>query len=215
MHRKRTGWLRQRLFKSLRRRDIIILATFWLSAACMMGLVLVFFALRFSEWSRPVYRLNAGEITARSLFPAAQEAAAAWEADVRFVSASATWNHASLETLEQPVEWIFRFYSPGLQRILFVIVTPDRQVVVRPHLEKTRREFRIVNPDRWQMDSPEALSNWLNNGGAEWLRYSTERIVSAQLTQDLNINAPVWTISGLNPETGDSIVYTVPAVKGQ
>ena len=209
MHRNPT----KRLFKSLRRRDIIILVTFWLSIACVVGLILVFFAVRYSEWSRPVYKLNASQITARSLFPAAQPAARAWENDVRFVSASATWNHASLEDLEKPTEWIYRFYSPGLQRILFVIVTPDQQVVVRPHLEKTRREFRIINPDQWQMDSPEAVTNWLNNGGGEWLKYATDRVVSAQLTQDLKINAPVWTISGLNPETGDSVVYTVPATK--
>jgi hypothetical protein len=163
--------------------------------------------------SQPVYRLQSGEVTALSLYPLAQEAALAWESDVQFVSASTTWNHASIAELEQPVEWIYRFYSPGLKRILFVIVTPEQVVIVRPHLAKVRRELRIVEPDRWQMDSPEAITNWLNNGGGEWLQQATDRIVSAQLTQDLKTNSPAWTISGLNPETGQSVVYTVKAIQ--
>lgn len=199
------------MLKSLRRRDILILATFWISTACMIGLLLGFFLLRSSEVSRQPYRLKAGEITARALFPLAQEAALAWESDVQFVSASATWNHASLTELEQPVEWIYRFYSPGLKRLVFVIVTPEQVVIVRPHLTKVRRELRIVNPTMWQMDSPEAISAWLNNGGGPWLQQAADRVVSAQLTQDLARNAPVWTISGLNPETGDSVLYTVEA----
>ena len=199
------------MFKSLKRRDLLILGTFWITTACTVGLMLVFFMLRSSELSRPTYQLNAGEITARSLFSTAQEAAQAWESDVQFVSASATWNHPSLTDLEQPVEWIYRFYSPSLQRLLFVIVTPDRQIIVRPHLEKTRRELRIVNPNEWQLDNAAAISAWLNHGGGDWLQFSADRIVSAQLTQNLKTNGPVWTISGLNPETGESIVYTVEA----
>jgi hypothetical protein len=203
------------MLKSLKRRDIIILVTFWASIACVIGLMVGFFMLRASEWSRPVYRLKAAQVTARSLFPLAQEAAQNWEGDMQFVSASATWTHASISQLEQPVEWIYRFYSPGLKRILFVIVTPEQQVVAQPHLEKVYREFRIVDPAKWHMDNAEAMSAWLNNGGAEWLQMAADRIVSAQLTQDLQANAPVWTISGLNPETGESVVFTIPAVGPQ
>lgn len=201
------------MLKSLKRRDIIILATFWISIICVIGLLLAFFMLRYSEWSRPVYQLKATTVTARSLFPLAQEAATAWQGDMQFVSASATWTHADLAGLEQPVEWIYRFYSPGLKRILFVIVTPDQQVIARPHLDRVQRELRLVDPARWQMDNAEALSAWLNNGGIEWLQSATDRIVSAQLTQDLAANEPVWTISGLNPETGESVVFTIPAGK--
>lgn len=199
------------MFKSLKRRDLLILGSFWMTTACTVGLMLAFFMLRTSELSQPTYQLNAGEITAQSLFPDAQAAALAWESDVQFVSASATWSHASLTELEQPVEWIYRFYSPALQRLLFVIVTPEREVIVRPHLERTRRELRIVNPDEWRLDSPAAITAWLNHGGGEWLKFSADRIVSAQLTQNLETNGPVWTISGLNPETGESVVYTVEA----
>jgi hypothetical protein len=201
------------MLKSLRRRDILILATFWISTACVVGLMLVFFVLRASGLSRPTYRLDAGDITALSLFPLAMEAARDWESDVQFVSASATWNHPSIASLEEPVEWIYRFYSPGLKRLLFVIVTPDQGVIVRPHLERVRRELRIVNPERWQKDSPEAMTIWLNSGGGDWIQQAADRIVSAQLTLDLDSNTPVWTISGLNPETGESIVYTVEATE--
>ena len=199
------------MFKSLKRRDLLILGTFWITTACTVGVMLAFFMLRSSGLSQPTYQLNAGEITAHSLLPVAQEAALAWESDAQFVSASATWNHATLAELEQPVEWIYCFYSPGLQRLLFVIVTPGREVIVRPHLDKTRRELRLVNPNDWRMDSPAAITAWLNHGGGEWLQFSAERIVSAQLTQNLQTNGPMWTISGLNSETGESFVYTIEA----
>ncbi len=201
------------MLKSLRRRDILILLTFWLSAVCVIGLALMFFLAREStrNQSPRVYHLQTGPVTALNLFPVARQAAATWESDVQFVSASTTWTHASLTQLEQPVEWIYRFYSPGQQRIVFVIVTPDQRVIVRPHLPKIRRELRIINPSDWQVDSPTAIIAWLNEGGGDWLAQSAERVVSAQLTLNLAENRPEWTISGLNPETGQSVRYTLPA----
>ncbi|MBN1994738.1 MAG: hypothetical protein JW953_18725 [Anaerolineae bacterium] len=199
------------VFQSLKRRDILILVTFWLTSICVVALVLGFFMLRMSDLSRPVYKITPGEVTARSLYPLAEAAARAWESDVQFVNASATWNHASMAALEQPVEWVYRFYSPGLQRILFVIVTPEQEVMVRPHLEKNRRETRLVNLDSWRMDSPAAITEWLNHGGGRWLQESLNPVVSAQLSYSTAENALVWTISGLNVETGQSIDYVVKA----
>ena len=203
------------MLKSLRRRDILILGAFWISTACVVGLLLLFFMLRAptAEQPGPTIELPSGDVTAKNLYNLAQAAAQVWAEDVRFVSVSATWNHASVAQLEQPVEWVYRFYSPGLQRILFVIVTPEQEVVVRPHLAKIRRELRIVDSDNWQVDSPAAVSAWLNNGGLEWLQQAADRVVSAQLTQDLESNSPVWTISGLNPETGESVVFTLDAAR--
>jgi hypothetical protein len=200
---------------SFRRREVFILLAFWGSAMCIVAVLLAFYAMRPPEVSRPVYQLNvtnAGEATALGLFPIAQAAAQAWESDVQFVSASATWDPASLASLAQPVEWVYRFYSPGLQRILFVLVTPDQQVLVRPHLDKVRRELRIVDPAQWQMDSPAAITAWLNEGrGGDWLAQTVAHIVSAQLMMNVETNRPVWAISGLNPETGESVLYTIEA----
>jgi hypothetical protein len=202
------------MFKSLRRRDILILVTFWLSMACIVGLALIFFMLRPPDISQPgpgepAYSLEPAEVTALKLYPLAYEAALAWEEDVQFVSASATWPHASLSDLEGPVEWLFRFYSPGQKRILFVIVTPDMEIIARPHLARVRRELRVIDPATWQVDSPEAMTAWLNQGeGGVWLDQAADRTVSAQLTFSIAKNQPVWTISGLNPETGQSITFS-------
>jgi len=204
------------MLKSLRRRDILILVTFWLSMACIVGLALVFFMLRPPEVNQPgpaeqQYTLEPAEVTALKLFPLAQKTALAWERDVQFISASTAWPHASISELEGPVEWLYRFYSPGQKRILFVIVTPDMQVIARPHLERVRRELRVIDPVTWQVDSPEAMTVWLNQGqGGEWLELAADRTVSAQLTFSLDRNEPVWTISGLNPETGESVTFTTP-----
>jgi len=199
------------VFQSLKRRDILILVVFWLTSACVVGLILIFFFLRSSDISNPVIRLNEGEITAQKLYPVAQEAARAWENDVQFISASASWDHASLAALEEPVDWVYRFYSPGLQRILFVIVTPEQKVLVRPHLQRVRREQNFINPDQWEMDSPAALSNWLSNGGNGWLQVALNPTVSAQLTFHPVKKELLWTISGLDLETGEQSNYTARA----
>jgi hypothetical protein len=199
------------VFQSLKRRDILILAVFWLTSACVVLLVLGFFFLRSSDLSQPVYEVNEGEVTALKLYTIAEEAARAWESDVQFISASASWDHASLSGLEAPVEWIYRFYSPGLNRILFVIVTPEQQVILRPHLDKVRREMKIIDADQWQMDSPAALSTWLNHGGNGWLQSALNPTVSAQLTYSVDQESLIWIVSGLDLETGQQMNYTANA----
>jgi hypothetical protein len=178
----------------------------------VIGLMLTFYLIRSSSLSPALYQVTPGDITALSMYPLAEAAALAWESDVQFISASATWNNTSFAELEQPTDWVYRFYSPGLERILFVIVTPDQNVIVRPHLARIRRELRVVDPSTWQLDSPAALAAWLNSGGGAWLQQSSSRIVSAQLAFDLEQNSPMWTISGLNPETSDSVQFTIEAV---
>jgi len=199
------------VFQSLKRRDILILVVFWLTSACVVGLVLIFFFLRSSDISNPVIRLKEGDVTAQKLYPVAAAAAQAWESDVQFITATASWDHASLATLEEPVEWVYRFYSPGLQRILFVIVTPEQQVMVRPHLQRVRRELNIIDADQWDMDSPTALSNWLSNGGNGWLQGALNPTVSAQLTYSPIREELIWTVSGLDLETGQQFNYTARA----
>ena len=120
-------------------------------------------------------------------------------------------NPVASPALEAPVEWVYRFYSPGLQRILFVIVTPGQEVIVRPHLQKVRRELKIVDIDQWAMDSPTALSNWLNNGGNGWLQGALNPTVSAQLTYNPIREELEWTVSGLDLETGQQSNYTARA----
>ncbi len=200
-----------------------MLGAFWGSMICVVGLLLAFFVIRQSELSRQSvsYELESGEFTALKLYPLAEESALAWVDDAQFVSTSAVWTNDLVieleqpvdwfKRLEQPVEWVYRFYSPSLQRILFVIVAPDKEVIVRPHLKKVRRELRIIDPANWKMDNPAAVTQWLNSGGAAWLSGTTEPIVSAQLTMNLEKNSPTWIISSLDSETGQSVLYTVEA----
>jgi hypothetical protein len=178
-----------------------------------VGIVLVFFFIGSSTASqKPGYDLTvSGQVTARNLYPIAEAAAQEWEADTLFVSASATWTNASIAEFEQPVDWVYRFYSPGQQRILFVIVTGEQQVIVQPHIDSVRRELRLIDPDTWQVDSPDAIIGWLNNGGGPWLQQASSRVVSAQLAFDIAENRPRWSISALNPDTGQTFRYIMMA----
>ncbi|MDX1522947.1 MAG: hypothetical protein R3264_15065 [Anaerolineae bacterium] len=199
------------MLKTLKRRDVIILITFWLTAICTVGIVLIFFLIRATQFSEPVYQLETNDFTALALYPVAQEAAEKWEEDVRFISASATWNNASVAEFEEPIDWVYRFYSPSQQRIIFVIVTSDQRAIVQPHLVRVRRELRVIDPDDWNVDSPVAVEAWLNSGGGEWLQQASSRVVSIQLTFNIERDLPVWTISGFNPETGQQTRFSLGA----
>ena len=196
---------------SLKRRDLIILLVFWLTAACTIGIMVFFFFLRPSGSTAPVYEVASGEATALTLYPVAEQAARDWEEDTQFVSASASWNEATIADFEQSTEWVYRFYSPGQQRLLFVIVTPDKTVITRSHLRKTRRELRIINPEAWTVDSNQAITDWLNSGGGTWVQQASNRIVSIQLVFDDQVDSPIWIISALNPDTGQSATYEIRA----
>lgn len=202
-----------KLFRTLKPRDFFILGIFWIFAAGAVSLMVVLFMLKPVAEHKPVYQLATGEITARTLFPLAQQAAQAWAGDVLFVSASATWEQSSVATLAQPVDWVYRFYSPGQQRMILVLVSPAKQVVVQPHLAKVKHEQRLVVPQAWQVDSPAALQVWLNQEGWGWLEQHPEATVSVKLTQDLTTQSPVWLISGETSVTGERVFQTIAATQ--
>ena len=180
----------------------------------VIGIVLILSLLKTSNASNVArYTIEPSLYSALNNFALAQETAKTWQPDVQFVSAAARWEQPSVGDLTAPIEWFYRFYSQEQQRYLFVIVTPDQAVIARPHISRTFRESRVINAELWAVDSPEALTTWLNEGnGGLWLNQSSNVVVSAQLGLDPEIDEPVWVVSVTNPDSGQSDTHAISAL---
>jgi len=209
----------------LSRRDLILIAAFWLVGCALMTIV-VYFAV-FQPVAQPLspggggpqatFTLVAGDQTARNLQTAAREQVARWQADAQLFTVAATWEQTDLNRLTEPATWTYRFYSPALRRFYFVTVRPDGEVTGISHSERVRTPPPVINPDVWQIDSPQALNIWLNQGGATLL----QAIPGIQIVAQLQVNSPddplTWAVAGydkisknyhtvfINAQTGEVI----------
>ena len=188
----------------LSRRDLILITAFWLVGCALMAVVLYFAVLQ--PTTQPVspgggvpqatFTLVAGEQTARNLQAAAQAQVTRWQADAQLFTVAATWEQADLSRLAEPATWTYRFYSPALRRFYFVTVQPDGEATGISHSERVRTPPPVINPDAWQVDSPQALNIWLNRGGAAMLQAIPGIQVVAQLQASSPNNSLMWAVAG-------------------
>ena len=98
----------------LRRRDIFLLLVGWVFVAVVLVTLVVVFRSQGSAPAGgvpgpvPTYTVAFTQITARSLYPAAEGAALAWQPDAQLVSLTATWRRTAVDQVGAPVEWVFR-----------------------------------------------------------------------------------------------------------
>jgi hypothetical protein len=80
--------------------------------------------------------------------------------------------------------------------MFFVTVTEAGELIGTLHGEYMYNQPQTVSPEAWVMDSPEAISSWLNYGGATMLVAMPGIQVVAQL-QVRNEDSPLtWTVAG-------------------
>lgn len=188
----------------LRRRDVILIAGFWIIGCALLGVVFYFTALQTGSTPsatggtvpQATYTLAFNQITAKTLQPATQNQIALWKEDAQLFTVSATWQETQLEQVGRPAIWTYRFYSPSLKRFYFVTVSPEGDVTGISHSERVRTPPQTINPDDWVVDSSEAINMWLNNGGAAMLA----AMPGIQVITQLQISAPdaplTWTVAG-------------------
>jgi hypothetical protein len=140
------------------------------------------------------YRLPETPHSARNQYARAEDAARDWQPDAALVSAATSWSFVSLDDFSRPVDWTFQFFSPATGRVYTVNVDQTSVTPIRDTLSPY--ELSIIDVEHWQIDSYQAINDWLNQGGGTFLKRHPVVDVSIRLAQPRG-GAPVWTVVGL------------------
>ena len=213
----------QRSSNPFRRRDILILVAVWLVGCTIVSALLGLFYMNSVEQTvepirplvTPVVLSTQAEYKAKSAYIAAAAEAQNWRDDAELVAISAQWVDATLESLNQPVTWDFRFFSSGRQRLLFIVVAPGAPIASRTHLAEVTYNPSPVDPATWSIDSDEALSIWLTNGGSAFIEAFSGNRVELLLRKLPASNQTIWDIIGLNQDQTQLFYLSIDAANGQ
>ena len=205
----------------LRARDILLLFMGWLFVA--VALIALFVVLRSrssaatASVSRPVptHTVVFTQVTARSLYPAAEVLAQAWQPDAQLASLTTTWRGTAVNLVGQPTEWVFRFYSPARRHYYFVTVAPDGQAQGIEHARQVDLPPPIVPVEAWHVDSLEALTTWLDSGGGAMLGAKPGIEVTAQLNVPAEGAEPTWAVVGYDAQYNDYLTVMIHAESGE
>ena len=211
----------------LNRRDIALLAAIWGMVAILLAGALIVLSVSQAQPSLPavagpaatptlpaIYTPAQVEQTARRQYEQAAAFALGWRADAQLLSCRASWEQTAINLVGRPVAWNFRFYSPGSQRLYFVVVEPGGAVRAIQHVRPISQPPPAVSLADWQLDSPAALANWLNSGGGAFLGQHAGGTVIAQLSVRAHGQPPQWTVAGYAPDTDETFAVTVDATDG-
>jgi hypothetical protein len=209
----------------MKRRDWAILLAAWLVVAVgLIGGMVLLQSRSESTSSLPTvqpptvvatFTVEYVEVTARRLYPLAEENAKAWQPDVKLAGVSAAWPQTALNLVGKPVVWQYRFYSPSQNWLYFVSVTPDGRVSGSPHLRSESRPPATFSADDWQIDSVQALAGWLDSGGGRFLGQNPGERVIAQLGLDPARGRLEWSVAGLDATGQKYWIAVIDASSGQ
>jgi hypothetical protein len=203
----------------IRRREILVLTGVWLAGCAIIAFLIgVFYANSSpqppaqSAEPEATYQVQFSDETAKTAYLQALAAGRDWTDDVELVALSTRWNNATPDTLAQPEGWDVQFYSPRRERLYFVVITPDDNVLGRAHFRKNRQSPLLLDPTAWEIDSDEALSTWLNQGGGPFLEAYPENQVEILLRQ--TSAGPVWDVIGSSTDQSNMFYLPVNAITG-
>lgn len=188
---------------NLRPRDYILIASFWLVGCTLLTVVVYFGVWQTRPGPEDAFRPQAtftvayNEVTAQSAqLQALQQAQSIWSEDAELQAVVSTWDKTALNEVGKPSDWTYRFYSPSQRRMFFVTITPQGEVIGTLHGERIYTRPPLVSIEDWIVDSPEAISLWLNHGGATMLGAMPGIQIVAQLQVNNEESPLTWTVVG-------------------
>ncbi|MFN2229464.1 MAG: hypothetical protein ACK2VA_06825 [Anaerolineae bacterium] len=158
-----------------------------------------------------VYRLPESPGSARSLYAYADQAARTWQADAQLASALSNWAFVEIDDLSQPAPWTYQFYSPATGRACTVSVDGTQATVIRESLSPY--PLRPVTGEAWRVDSPQALSAWLEQGGGAFLSRHSVVDLSARLRVSEQGRLE-WVVVGMVRDTETMQLVRIDAATG-
>lgn len=152
--------------------------------------------------------------TAQAAYAQAEVVALDWQEDARLVRASASWSEPTAERLlTEDVAWVFYFFSQKVGRLQRVVV--DEQGVSGEAAQAMDRVPVSIDPDEWQVDSPDALVHFLAHGGREFLTEHHVTTMRVQLSAELLPGRLVWMVVALASTDRTAKGVWVDAVSGE
>jgi hypothetical protein len=152
--------------------------------------------------------------TAREWYPAAITEAEDWQTDVQLVSATASWSNVQSEDdLQQAVAWGYSFLSPQTRQVRVISVTPEGAEHAQT-LDATANT-RGVDVSLWQVDSEQALSLFLDNGGRDFLAQHPGATVSLRVGLEESGERLIWRLMGIYSPERATLMVTVDATTGE
>ncbi|MDH4136650.1 MAG: hypothetical protein OEW09_08060, partial [Anaerolineae bacterium] len=115
--------------------------------------------------------------------------------------------------LEGKTTWGFHFISPSTSQFCIVSVMGEEARVIDSG-DMPRVPVLLALAD-WHVDSPQALSIFLDHGGRDFLAAHADADVHLHLLTGIENETLLWMASGLSPN--DRVAHTVPidAVTGE
>lgn len=208
---------------SIRRRDILVLASVWVvGCGIVFGLLAVFYSQSQQSPATPqpqataTYTLDFEGDTAKIAYMRALSNAVTWQGDVELIAASAYWPQVpALDALQTTDTWDFRFFSPGRLRTYFAVAGSGKPVVGRAHLYKqTQAQPTLIDPTAWVIDSDEAILIWLNNGGGVFLETFPDSSVEVLLRRLPDSPTLIWDIISVSPDQSQLFYLGIDAQDG-
>ncbi len=153
--------------------------------------------------------------TARVAFASAQTIAAAWQEDATLLSATATWPQGrdAQELLSGETTWGFTFYSPATSAVTLISVIDGQATLVSESAGRTMPQ--PVDVAGWQLDSPDAMKQFLEEQGESFMASAGVTTLTMMLSTGNENHRIEWLVSLFANQTGGSLTMRIDATSGE
>ena len=181
-------------------------------AVVVTGLVLVTLVRQQFSMAMAVSQNVASLTTAKEAYPLAEALARRWRDDVRLSRVTAAWRQPTeAQLLSGQTSWAFYFYSPSARQT--IIVSVRGQIVQKSRVSSTHQAPTTISPADWRIDSPQAIRDFLDHGGRQFLQTHPQSNVHLQLFVS-EAGQVEWSITALSAPGQPTVQFFLNATRG-
>lgn len=202
----------------------------WILAAILSILLIAVVGLGLALWLRPgigtapplptvdapvASTPGIARNTAILSYSIARAAARDWQPDARLARASATWTQGASreELLSGRATWDFTFFSTGAGTMAIISVIEEEAVLITE--QAVDQEPALADVSGWQVDSPDAVTRLMQEGGEAFLRGAGVTTLTATLNAARENGQIEWFLSLIPEYSGESLTMRINASNGE
>ncbi|MCB0036962.1 MAG: hypothetical protein KDE51_23180 [Anaerolineales bacterium] len=138
-----------------------------------------------------------------------------WQDDAQLISATATWPpNLTIGTVLVGAEtWSFTFYSPSVQEAVNVSVTESNATLGQSYA--VQGDFQPIGPSAWKVNSDEAITIFMSNGGNDFFVSEQDVLLTTQLTTVADSKKLEWLIAAISDKTGHGLTIIIDGATGE